>query len=182
MCSFIRSLIHSFAHSFNTISLLTPCLSVGCCLHITGSLSRAGVSWPVQAFLPPTFSMGRGRWRGAYEHVKVQGEAGRESSQDGMGRGESASSDPTRFLLGKLADKGPFLWPLLQKPSTCHLRGRQALEASQLSAAASFKSGKQQGAGWLLQVVSCLPQEASGNWSRFLPSPSKWPEFKEATS
>lgn len=50
---------------------------------------------------------------------------------------------------------------LLQEPSTHNLKGLDA-GGTQLSTAASFKTGKQQGAGWLLHVGS-LPLEASGN-------------------
>lgn len=169
MCSFV----HSCIHSFNTISLLTLCLTVGCSLYVTGSLSRAGVSWPVQTFFPlpfPMMSMSKYKVRWGGRAVKRSWGGG------------SVSSDPTRFMLAKLADQGPCLLPLIQKLSTCHLRSLDTGGIPALSAAASFKSGKQQEAGWLLQVVSCLPQEASGNLSRFLPSPSKLPGFKEAPS
>lgn len=118
MCSFI-------VHSCNKIYVLTLCHGVGCCLHTTKSLSRAGVSWPVQALLLLTLSMGRSRWRGAYELDKIQGEIGRESCREGSHGGqETVSSDLVRLMAWKLEErKGPFLPPLPQKLSTWHLRG-----------------------------------------------------------
>lgn len=83
----------SFIHSFNKISLLTLCLGVSCCLHITGSLSRAGVSWPTQPFLPLPFSMGRSRWREVMSTTKCK-VRWRGGAARGHGVGDQSAQTP----------------------------------------------------------------------------------------
>ena len=157
MCSFI---IHSLIQqNFSADSVPRRWLLS----HITGSLSRAGVSWPAHAFLPLPFSTGRSRWREAYEHDKVQGEMEKGEQSRGHGLGSTVSSDPIRHVLGKLAEQKDSFLCLCSRSWAHGISGAYTREASQLSAAAAFKPGKQQEAGWLLQVVSCLSQEASGN-------------------
>lgn len=87
-------------HSFNTICVPTLCHGVKCCLHTTGSPSRAAVSPSVPTLLPRPLSLGRSGWRGACEHDRVHGETGRESSHQGMGLGEPSAQTPWGLCCG----------------------------------------------------------------------------------
>lgn len=118
MCSFI-------IHSCNKIYVPTLSYGVGCCLHTTKSLSGADVCWPIQVLFLLPLSIGRSRWRGAYELDKIQGEIGRESCcESGHGGPGAVSSDSVRLMVWKLEErKGPFPPPLPQKLSTWYLIG-----------------------------------------------------------
>lgn len=75
--------------------------------------------------------------------------------------GGSVSSDPIRFMLGKLADQGPCLLPLLQKLSTCHLRGSDTGGIPALCCSL-FQVWKTAGGG--LATSSCQLPPTRGPW------------------
>lgn len=73
----------------------------------------------------------------------------------------SVSSDSTRFMLGKLADQGPCLLSLLQKRSTCHLRGSDT-GGIPAPCCSLFQVWKTAGGG--LATSSCQLSPTRGLW------------------